>query len=356
MIYSVADINFAQISPNEFERLCYELLLKYGYIELAWRQGGADNGRDIDGYLFFTNQLYQKKTKWFFECKHYTQSGVPPAELNSKIAWADAERPDYLVIFVSSYITVPARTWLNGIRATKNYDIVVIEGEEIKNRLIQFPELIEAYFSENRFEQLFLDIKKHWLKYHIKPSYRVLSEIATHIDPAKFTLNELGFLFLNFYREYQYFKDGDHNQAGEFNPEVLEPLYDQLIKFSSTEVLELFEEYKDDYSYLGGNGCFDAAEYDHDIDDIYEEDLYQYYDLHLNYSKSDDKWRLGYYVFFKSKKGVAFEIFVLDNSESSTCSKFYEIYSSKTLSQLSIKLSDKTISNLLKMYPDLNIA
>lgn len=94
MIYTKEAINFSQIGPTDFERLCQEILLKYGFKELVWRQGGADNGRDLEGYLSFDNPFSIQKTKWFFECKHYS-AGVAPEELNSKIAWADAEKPNF---------------------------------------------------------------------------------------------------------------------------------------------------------------------------------------------------------------------------------------------------------------------
>jgi hypothetical protein len=38
-----------------------------------------------------------------------------------KIAWADAEQPNYLVILVSSYLSNNARVWLEQIRGQKHY-------------------------------------------------------------------------------------------------------------------------------------------------------------------------------------------------------------------------------------------
>lgn len=153
MIYKKADIDFKQIDHKDFERLCYELLIKTGYSGVIWRQGGADQGRDIEGYYNFTNQITSLQTKWYFECKHYS-NGVPPEDLNSKIAWADAGRPDYLIFFISSYITTQARTWLDGIRHQKTYKIILIEGEALKEKIIQFPSIVEDFFSSNRAENL----------------------------------------------------------------------------------------------------------------------------------------------------------------------------------------------------------
>lgn len=39
MVYSEKDIDFSQISPKEFENLCYNIVVSYGYQNVVWRQG-----------------------------------------------------------------------------------------------------------------------------------------------------------------------------------------------------------------------------------------------------------------------------------------------------------------------------
>lgn len=355
MIYTVNDIAFEQLTPRDFEHLCYELLLRYGYQELIWRQGGADSGRDIEGTLLFSNHIHPKKTKWFFECKHYTSSGVPPAELNSKIAWADAERPDFLVIFASSYITKDARTWLEQIQSQKLYKIVVIEGPDLKNRLLQFPALIEQFFSLNGVEQLFNDVKKMWLQHKIEPSFEVLREVAEKMDPEKLTLNDLGFIFISFYRNYQAF-EGRESYYGDFTEQILEPLYDRLITLAMPDSLENFEPYRGDVDKLGGNGCFDEVDmiqYDETPNPTY---AHQYYHLHLNYKKSSDKWTTGHYLFLNTTYEEAIELFMLDDSDFTTGARVYSPYTPDVLKQLALDLPDDYITKILVVYPSLNVA
>ncbi|MGR3302701.1 MAG: restriction endonuclease [Candidatus Scalindua sp.] len=347
MIYTTDDIDFSKLSATEFERLCFELLLKYNYKQVIWRQGGADSGRDIEGYYDFPNPITNKKTKWFFECKHYTSGGVPPEHLNSKIAWADAEQPSFLVILVSSYITTPARTWLKGIMPQKNYDIEVVEGEDLKKRLVQFPDLIERFFAANRFEQLLLDIKVHWLQYKINPSYEAIKEITNNIDTSKLDISDIGFLLINFYGDYKLSEHRKH-YYDDFTEELLEPLFLRLIELSFTEKLELFEEYKSDFDYLGGLGCFEDAE-----NDKKSKLAFQYYELHLNHKQSNDKWKLGYYLFFKTKGGKAFELFSIDNSDFSTSSKYYEDYSPEIIKELAIDISEDFAEKILEYSPRL---
>ncbi len=355
MKYTTNDINFEQLSPRDFERLCYELLIKYGFHELIWRQGGADSGRDIEGSLIFSNHIVSKKTKWFFECKHYTSAGVPPQELNSKITWADAEMPDSLVILTSSYITKDARIWLEGIKRQKAYDIVVIESPDLKNRLLQYPNIIEQFFALNGAEQLLKDVKKHWQQYNIQPSFEILREISNKINPDKLTLNDLGFIFISFYRNYPAF-EGRENYYGDFTEQILEPLYNRLFSLAAPDKLALFEPYKNDYDYLGGNGCFDEVdmiEYDIAPNPNYS---HQFYELHLNYSKASEKWALGHYVFINSTYEEAIEIFMLDDSDFTTSAKVYYPYTPKVLNELAISFGDDRVKQVLDIYPQLNVA
>ena len=112
MIFEEDDIDFLKLSDSQFEELCFDLLLFMDYQGLVWRQGGADSGRDIEGSRTVNNPLIGAYSeKWFFECKRY-ENAVSPEKLNSKIARADAENPQHLVFFISSYLSNNARTWI----------------------------------------------------------------------------------------------------------------------------------------------------------------------------------------------------------------------------------------------------
>lgn len=330
MIYSADNINFSILSPTEFERLSFELLLKIGYSEVAWRQGGSDNGRDIEAILNFSTPLTIKKTKWFFECKHYTSGGVPPEHLNSKIAWADAERPDFLVFIMSSYPTTGAREWLEKLKSQKTYTILVIDGQILKSKLLNFNDLIERFFSADRYEKLFVDIKNHNLHYKIQPSYDALSEIISNIDTGRLGINDIGFLLISLYKNYLLLEIRD-DYFGDVNPNLADPLFKRLISLSSKNSLSLLEEFNGDYSFLGSDGCIEQA-----TDDIDSESNFQFCTLHLNITKSDEHWALGYYLFIKTENCGVFEIFSIDNSEFTTCARYFGEYVPSILSQLSL--------------------
>jgi ubiquitin-protein ligase len=136
------------LTATDFEHLCLDLLRSLGFKNVRWRQGGSDRGRDLEaiwqetepGGLVF-NQ------RWFAECKRYLSGGVPVGELTEKIAWADAERPDYLLIMTNAHLTTQAKDWIDALAPTKPYRVRVWEGEHLATLLASLPDLWETYFN-----------------------------------------------------------------------------------------------------------------------------------------------------------------------------------------------------------------
>ena len=52
-----SSIDFTKISPVRFEELCFKLIHRLGYEKVRWRQGSADNGRDIQAVKFEKNPI-----------------------------------------------------------------------------------------------------------------------------------------------------------------------------------------------------------------------------------------------------------------------------------------------------------
>lgn len=344
MKYKIEDINFSRISPKAFENLCYDLLVNYNFQNLIWRDGGSDNGRDIEANSNYLNPLSTIEQKWFFECKHYS-AGVPPGDLNSKIAWADAERPAFLVLFVSSYITTAARTWLEKFSTQKNYKILVIEGPELKNRIVQYSDLIERYFSENNYEKLFRDIKDYKVKFNIKPSYEVLKEIIENIDLNKLDKEDLGFIILNFYDQYKAF-EGRNDYYGDFDGKIIIRVLEHLKKIITNEKLKSFDEYKENYDELGGAGFLDEIFWLDDDEGEMQNYNFQYYDLHLNHKKDQGFWKVGKYVFI-IYEDLAFEIF----QDSETEIRIIKEFNTDKLPKASINMPEN-ITEIYKKYKE----
>lgn len=191
---SVDDINFNQLSPTQFEELCFELLMELGFRKLIWRQGGADNGRDIQGTREVTSGILKPfEETWFFECKRY-EGGVPPEALNSKIAWADAERPKHLVFFISSYISNNARTWLDTISRDKFYKVHLIEGKQLQYLVLRSHALVARYFSSD-VQQLMQQAHRAWVLHNLIPEPWLLRTLADTQNLSEYEPGQLAFLW-----------------------------------------------------------------------------------------------------------------------------------------------------------------
>lgn len=109
------DFSFDNINATEFENFCYELLDEIGFINLNWRKGTglssspADDGRDIECEL---ERTYPDGTnyheKWFVDSKHY-KKGIPVSAIINVLNWAQAERPDVVLIITSNFLSNSAK-------------------------------------------------------------------------------------------------------------------------------------------------------------------------------------------------------------------------------------------------------
>ena len=197
MIFTEESIDFTKISSKDFEELCFDLLLKFGFEGLIWRQGGADCGRDIEGKYSVFNPIVEKyEEKWFFECKNHS-SGISVDDISSKIAWADAERPAHFVLLASSYLTNDCRTWLEKVSLSKSYRIHYLEGKALKKIVLNNNELLSRYFAD-KYTKLLLDARKTWLIYDLLPEPPLLSLLSENIDISILTPDELAFIWCSY--------------------------------------------------------------------------------------------------------------------------------------------------------------
>lgn len=194
MYFSEEDYNFKEISSLKFEELCFDLLLKMGFYNLTWRKGGPDNGRDIEANFMVINPLVgHYEEKWFVECKNYSD-GVPVTELDSKFAWADAERPDHLLIIVSPYVSNASRVWIDKRKMIVPYRVHLLEGINFKKILLTHEDLVSRYFSSKSAKLL-----KHtidgWIYLDILPNGKTINYIRSNLNMNKLNSWEISFLW-----------------------------------------------------------------------------------------------------------------------------------------------------------------
>lgn len=194
MIISKNDIDFDLIDDKEFEDLCFELLWRLGFENVKWRGGPNDQGRDIEANLNINNPLLGNISEnWHIECKKYS-GRIPKSIINDKIDWADANKPDKLVFLVSSHLSNQTRDWLKKISASKPYKVYVLEGNDLKNILTRFPDIIRTYFSKGDLGHLRY-LMKTWLLHDGEPSTVTLRRFLNYLDMESLADNELIYLF-----------------------------------------------------------------------------------------------------------------------------------------------------------------
>lgn len=99
-----------RLNPTDFENLTFDLLILKGLQNVRWRTPGADGGRDIEAdemHIDFANT--QIVRKWYVECKKYKGSVDWPT-IFGKIAYAESQCADYLLMCTSSKFTPAAIT------------------------------------------------------------------------------------------------------------------------------------------------------------------------------------------------------------------------------------------------------
>lgn len=157
--------SFDHLSSTEFENFCYELLGELGFINLNWRKGTgydtspADDGRDIECELERDDIDGSKSLeKWFVDAKHY-KKGVPVDKIRNVLDWAEAERPDVVLIIVSNFLSNSTKRYLDNYKRNNNhpYKIKYWENPEIEKLTLNKRSLLKKYKISN-LDFPFLDL------------------------------------------------------------------------------------------------------------------------------------------------------------------------------------------------------
>lgn len=209
---SEKSIDFSCLSPSEFEELCFDLILNFQYEDVLWREGSTDDGRDIEATQRLVNPLtYNYSEKWFFECKRHA-TGVSVEDLNTKILWADAMKPDHLVFITSSHFTTQCLRWIESITPNKMYRLHTINGAYLKRLIAKTPKIYNKYFT-TPIERLFLESKNNWLIHNILPSRDTVSLLFDSIHYESLTNADKCHLLYYIYNESPLYLDEEKQSA-----------------------------------------------------------------------------------------------------------------------------------------------
>ncbi|ATE61956.1 restriction endonuclease [Thauera sinica] len=139
------------LSPSQFENLTLDLMQLLGLKNCVWRTPGRDGGRDIQGEFFGADfSGFTRKESWYVECKRYSDAVSWPT-VWEKIAYADSNSADILLIVTSSTLSPQAIDEVNRWNADRrSLTIRFWNGQDLLNRLSLFPQILVKYcLSEN---------------------------------------------------------------------------------------------------------------------------------------------------------------------------------------------------------------
>lgn len=186
-------IDLNELSPTDFEELCYDLLLKLGFKNINWRKGTgktsspSDGGRDIEASLIITdidNKVYEEK--WYIECKHY-EKGVPADKISNAITWASAEKVDKLLIISSNFLSNSCKQYLEKIKDTASFMIKTWENKDLEEMLNNHIDLLHKYriTSNNNIVELMNPYHISYIKSLQYNTLRYFYNILERIDEKK---------------------------------------------------------------------------------------------------------------------------------------------------------------------------
>jgi len=182
------------LSDTDFENFCFDVLHSLDFVNLSWRKGTglasspSDQGRDIQGQLLKKDvDGSEHHETWFIECKHYVK-GVPPDRIYGALAWANAERPDVLLIIASNFLSNPAKNYLDDYKKENKppYRIKVWERTDLENLTACKNEIRRKYNLAT--EIAFLSILNNYhIIYSMKPQLNTIEyfiELMDSLEPG----------------------------------------------------------------------------------------------------------------------------------------------------------------------------
>lgn len=157
-------LSFEKLTPTRFEEFCYDLLHELGFKKISWRKGSSgegstnDQGRDIECVFETVDPDGEiRPHRWFVECKHHSRA-IAPEHLQPAVAWAQANRPDVLLVACSGFVSNPTK--------------------EMLEKLGQSPQFPKVRIWENKdLERLCFPRQQILVKYEIGPAQSFVSQL-----------------------------------------------------------------------------------------------------------------------------------------------------------------------------------
>lgn len=125
------------ITPVEFEELCYILLEHNGFRNLKWYgKSGSDRGRDIMAQK--VTELIGNTTElqtWLCQSKRYTEKKISKLDLAESLNSAREHQIDYFLLAISATLTSDMKDWLDSIKRDYSFKIIIWEDIDLRREI-----------------------------------------------------------------------------------------------------------------------------------------------------------------------------------------------------------------------------
>lgn len=273
----LASFSFDFLDSTKFEQFCFDLLREIGFSNLNWRKGTglssspSDQGRDIECEYISKSPIDGRleKEKWFVECKHHRQ-GVPPEKLQSILSWAQAERPNKVLIIVSNFLSNPAKEYIEHYREKNKpaFDIVIWEKPKFEELMATRSKLLRKYGLAGDFPYLSLLHPAHikYLKLPLPNTLNYLFQLLDNLDSEKRT-DIMDYTFFSIVNPQ--FRDLPPDYKGTIGDLIIDKVDYQVFKEKCWKLVDLIPEH-----FLVSAIINDVLQYLFNLGDITSVDIF----------------------------------------------------------------------------------
>lgn len=130
-------IEWSKVTPEEFEKLCAELLELNGFSNIEWYgKSGGDKGRDITATRVEDRiSGIRREKRWIIQCKRYVSKRLSKQDVEGFLISAREHAPDTALLIISDTLTPDVRDWLKTIQTDYRFEILVWEERDLEREV-----------------------------------------------------------------------------------------------------------------------------------------------------------------------------------------------------------------------------
>lgn len=142
------------LSPQDFQDLCFDLLRSNKFDNPSPRGGGADGGRDIEAEFNFPFGKKIVRQKCWFQCKRYGSTPLNYKEFNSELQKADNRGIDRFVVVSNKDMTSDTKSEIEEWNKKHKCQVDDWTGTLFLDVLFESPNICRIYFPDEEIPNI----------------------------------------------------------------------------------------------------------------------------------------------------------------------------------------------------------